>query len=79
MISTEYIVAPLMTAVSHLMGRAEVHALGTYENGIAMASFIIGDVGSGKTTALSMIQGCLEKIDDALFIDQLERKSLNGN
>ena len=69
MISTEFI----------LLGLAQINVLGNLQKGMSVFTFIIGDVGSGKTTSLSLIQDVLENIDTVLNIEQDERQTLNGN
>jgi hypothetical protein len=76
--TAENVFPPLLAAVSHLLASSEIEESFGNTQGMSLFTMIVGDVGSGKTPAMSAVRDALLAIDDALATDENEKKYLTG-
>ncbi|RMZ95548.1 hypothetical protein BpHYR1_019686 [Brachionus plicatilis] len=77
-ISNEFIVCPLLTAVSHLMKKSDVTALSSLQEQCVFYSALIANPSTGKSSALSLVKKSLWELENYLNIPRNKSSLINA-
>ena len=77
-VGKEFLLCPLLTTISHLMGSSFISALRTLEEGCVIYCALIASASTGKSSALNLVKKALTCIENFLETPDSESKFLNG-
>ncbi len=69
---------PFITAISHLMGSAEISALKNLKQACVLYTTLIGQPSTGKTTAMSIVRDAVFEVEEAVGVLLEDSKLLNS-
>ena len=76
--SLEFVLCPLLSGTSHLMGQSQVKALKSFEEGMVVYSALIAEPATGKSPAMNIIRKALIQIEFFLAVPSESSKLVNG-